>query len=151
MKPLVAVRDSSFGGASEAALKLTTHVLLASFEITASNVQDVQITKLSFDKDNNKNLDLKNVVVLIDDVQFGTTRGGVADSVASMDFSGSRTVTAGSSIIVSVYADIQASSTAGTHLTAIDLKGWTANGVDSGTAIAFSGEVLGQDVVLSIQ
>jgi hypothetical protein len=147
VKPMIAVRDPDFGGAT--VVRGTTQVLVASFTLTTSAVQDVHITKLTFDKDKDGNLDLKNMIVKIDGTQFGTTRGGIADGVNAMDFSGSYTLPASSSVTVSVYVDVLSSSVAGTHLTSIDFVNWAANGVDSGTTVAFSGAVLGQDVVVT--
>ena len=147
VQPLEAQRDTTF--ATPSILAGTKVVQVAQFTLEASNVQGVTITRLTFDKDLNKDADLENLYVEVNGVKFGSTRGGVGDAQATMDFNGSVTIAAGATATVRVVCDTKGGSIAHTAPSLIDLIGWIANGASTGASVPFPGAVTGQDVTIT--
>jgi peptidoglycan hydrolase-like protein with peptidoglycan-binding domain len=121
---------------------------IASFMITAPASQLIRLSLLTFDKDYNAGLDLQNIKVLINGVQFGAVRPNVGDAEGNLTFSGSIvTISAGSTVIIDVYADAVSTSSSGSHISVIDLTGWAAT-TGSGTVLQFPAVIEGQPVTI---
>jgi hypothetical protein len=123
---------------------------IASFVLTASSAQPVLVRTITLDRDANAGLTIQNLKIMVAGEQFGATQPVVGATETGISFSGSEIkVPAGGSTIVDVFADIITNSTVATYASVIDFKGWSAVGANTGNAITFTSEQLGQSVEVS--
>ncbi len=144
--------NAASGFANPTVVAGTNNQRVASFVITASTAQAIQVGSLTFSK-TGSGIALQNLKVMIGGTQFGNTIATVGANVSAASFSSYApiSVNAGGSQTVDVYADVLSSATAGTYYSVISLVNWQAGGTISGSALAFPGTVSGQNVTVTAQ
>ena len=147
--PLTIAANTAFSGPTYVAGMVEAKI--ASFVITAGSAQGASIANLTIDRDANSGLNLQNLKLKVDDVQFGVTRATVGATETGISFSSPTPIiiAAGTSVVVDIYVDILATSTDSSYTSVIDLTGWSATGSISNSALTFPGAVSGQTITLS--
>ncbi len=121
-----------------------TNVRIGSFLLVAPAGQNLPISSLFFHLDSHPGLDLQNLKVNFDGVQFGTTLATVTPNLVNVGYSAPtpREISNGGTVVGEVLADVLSSSVPGTYPSVVDLTGWTI----TGSAASFPATVAGQNV-----
>lgn len=141
-------RDPAFGGITTSTIGSTVVYPIAAFKITTPPTNGLRIDRLVFDRDLDSGLGLRRLDFYIGNKYLGTRQGSQLPSAGIIEVGTSTTIIGTSTqMIVSVRASWEATSTAGVHISPIDLVGWSATNLLGATA-TFPGAVEGQNLTL---
>lgn len=121
-----------------------TNVRIASFNVSASAlIQPVIISKIILDKDQNPDVDLKNLYVKLKGVQYGQTLLAVGDGETAINFE--EMVVVSLPVTMEVFADVLATSRPGIYPSVIDVVGGEAR-LKDGDDVIWPASVDGQPI-----
>lgn len=121
-----------------------TNARIATFNISASTLsQPVIISKIILDKDQNSDVDLKNLYVKLKGVQYSETLLVVGDGETAMNFEESVLVSL--PVTMEVFADVLATSRPGIYPSVIDVVGGEAR-LKDGDDVIWPAAVDGQPI-----
>jgi len=131
---------------------------IASFTLTASSAESINVSSVTIDKDDNsgsgsEDFSIQNLLIKVGTTQFGTTRAIVSDTATeTITFSGASKINipAGGSVSLDAFADIRSSASAVTYTAPIDLTDGTAVGGTSQSSITWPAtDTSGQNVTIA--
>lgn len=134
LTPLSVVQNTAFGTSTYAVG--SSNAKIGSYILNASAAEGVNVSNLTLVM-GTSSVELQNVKVKVDNVQFGNTQSTLSGS-DTLNFSGSFNVPAGGSKTVEVYGDILSSAGVGTKVTLTRLNSCVGTGAATYTSVSCS-------------
>lgn len=124
---------------------------VASYLFYAPAGEGVSIHSQLLDKDDSPGLDLANIRAVVGGKTLGMVQGQLGDQDPAIFLSGSAPITVpdGQWVVVDIFADVLSTSQVGIYGSAMDLRDFFGVTLTSGDVLLGSGEVEGQDIIVT--